>query len=377
MYERTRFWEEGADLFLPPQGSTTAHEVDAVFWFITIVSAILLAFVTAAMWYFVQKYRRKSHADRTEIVHESKALELSWIVIPTILVLVVFFWGFRAYVATSIAPADAYNISVKGQKWFWTFEYPTGLVTQGEVVVPVGQPVRLTMTSQDVLHSFFVPEFRIKHDVVPNRYTYVWFESPREGTYQVVCTEYCGKDHSVMSAHVTVVSRTDFNEFLRGEGPHAERLGVGGGNLPPAELGAQLYTQRACNSCHSIDGSAGTGPSWLGLWNQPRPGSGAGVVDDAYVHESILNPGEYLSPGFQNVMPSFQGILDERQVDALAAYIRQLNGAATAADTTLAADPAAGGAPPAGAPAATPGAGPADPSQPAGLGAPRGPGVDN
>jgi cytochrome c oxidase subunit 2 len=337
MYERDQFWEEGANLLLPPQASTVAADIDAVFWFITVTSAILLALVTYFMVYFVQRYRRRSHEDRTEIVHESKLLELSWVIVPTLLVMVVFFWGFRAYVATSIPPADAYVIRVQAQKWFWTFEYPSGLVTQGELVVPVGQPVRLTMSSQDVLHSFFVPEFRIKNDVIPNRLTTVWFEAPREGIYQVVCTEYCGKDHSNMGAHIRVVTRAEFNEYLR----------TGGGqnvNLPPAELGEQLYTGRACNACHTVDGSAGTGPSWLGIWGQPRPGSAQGTVNDAYLVESVLNPAGYIAPGFQNVMPSFEGLLDSTQVNALAAYIRLINDAATPADTTMPSDTTAAAA---------------------------------
>ncbi len=358
MYERTRFWEDGASLFLPPQGSTTAHEIDGLFWFITITSAILTVIVTIAMVYFVMKYRRKSHADRPVTVHESKWLELSWVVVPTLLVLVVFFWGFRAYVGTSIPPDDAYEISVKGQKWLWTFEYPTGLVTSGEVVVPVGQPIRFTMTSQDVLHSFYVPEFRIKHDVIPNRYATVWFEAPREGIYQVVCTEYCGKDHSHMGAHIRVVSRSEFNEYLR--------TGGGAGNLPPAQVGERVWEQSGCRACHSIDGSPGTGPSWQGDWGAARPGSDEGTVDEAYIHQSIVNPGAYVVPGIQNVMPSFQGVLSDDQINGVVWYIRLLNGVATAADTTLAAADSTAGAP-AGAPAATPGAGPADPSQPAGL----------
>jgi len=350
MYERTRFWEEGASFLLPPQGSTTAHEIDAVFWFITIASTILTILVTIAMVYFIVKYRRKSHADRPVLVHESKWLEVSWIVIPTLLVLVVFFWGFRAYVSTSIPPDDAYEISVKGQKWLWTFEYPNGFVSSGEVVVPVGQPIRFTMTSQDVLHSFFVPEFRIKNDVIPNRYSTVWFEAPREGIYQVVCTEYCGKDHSHMGAHIRVVSRSEFNDYLRNPP---------GANLPPAEIGAQVWETSGCRACHSIDGSTSTGPSWQGDWGAARPGSTQGTVNDEYIHQSILEPGAYITPGFQNVMPSFQGVLTDAQVNGVAAYIRVLNGAATAADTTMAEEAPETGA--------VPGAGPADPSQPAGL----------
>ncbi len=365
MYERDQFWEEGASLWLPPQSSTVAAEIDAVFWFILLASAVVLAFVTWAIVYFAAKYRRQSHADRPEIVHENKLLEASWVVIPTILTLIVFFWGFRAYVATYISPADAYEINVKGQKWFWTFEYPNGTITQGEVVVPVGQPVRFTMTSQDVLHSFFVPDFRIKHDVLPNRYTYVWFEAPEVGVYQVLCTEYCGTNHSSMGAKIRVVGRGEFYEFLR----------TGGGddsNTPPAQLGEQLYTRRQCNTCHSVDGSAGTGPTWLGTWGQSRAfaDGGSAVMDEAYTRESILNPSAHIVQGYQNQMPSYQGLLTDRQVDGLISYIKLINGAATAADTTLA--PAADStAAPAGqqtpGPAATPGDGPADPSQPLGL----------
>lgn len=362
MYERDEFWEEGASLLLPPQSSTIAPEVDAVYWFITLASLVLMAFVVAAMGYFMVKYRRRSHADRPAIVHENKLLEASWVVIPTILTLIVFFWGFRAYVATSIAPADSYEINVKGQKWFWTFEYPNGTITQNEIVVPAGQPVRLLMTSQDVLHSFYVPEFRIKHDVLPNRYTYVWFEAPREGVYQVVCTEYCGTGHSDMGAKIRVVGRGEFYEFLR----------TGGGDdsgIPLAELGEQLYTRRNCNTCHSVDGSAGTGPTWQGNWGQARPGSTEGTVNEAYVRESILNPNSYLVSGFQPQMPAYQGLLSDRQVDGLISYIKLINGAATVADTTLA--PADSTAAPDGqqtpGPAATPGQGPGDPSEPMGL----------
>ncbi|MEM0961481.1 MAG: cytochrome c oxidase subunit II [Bacteroidota bacterium] len=327
--ERTSFWTEGGSLWLPPQESTTAHEVDSLFYFILYTSLILTLIVTAAMVYFVWKYRRKNNADRPVDVIESKWLELSWVTIPTVLVLVVFFWGFRSYVSTSIPPSDAITINVKAHKWAWTFEYGNGMQGFSEVWVPVGQPIRLEMTSRDVLHSFYVPEFRIKHDVIPNRFSYVWFEAPEEGTYQVLCTEYCGTAHSNMGAKIHVVSRTEYYQILQNGPP-------GQGPLPPAELGEMLYTQRNCNTCHSIDGSAGVGPSWLGLWEAPRPGSPQGVANEEYIAAAILYPQEYYAPGYEGVnMPGYEGQLDEEQVAGLAAYIRLINDAATESDLTL------------------------------------------
>ena len=331
---RQSFWTEGGSLWLPPQESTTAGDIDGLFYFIMYMSILLTLIVAAAMVYFVWKYRRTSHADRPVDVEESKWLELSWITIPTLLVLVVFFWGFRAYVGTSIPPSDAITINVKAQKWFWTFEYQNGINLPNEIYVPVGTPVRLEMTSQDVLHSFYVPEFRIKHDVIPNRYSYVWFEAPEVGTYQVLCTEYCGAAHSNMGARIHVVDRGTYYAALRGEVGSQEPVA-------PATLGEQLYSQRSCNSCHSIDGSAGVGPSWLGIWDAPRPGSEEGVVNDAYITSSILYPQQYIVPGYENGnMPAYDGQLNDEQIAGLAAYIRQINDAATEADLTVPSDSA-------------------------------------
>jgi cytochrome c oxidase subunit 2 len=331
---RTSFWTGENGLWLPPAASTEAHEIDALFNFIMVSSILLTLLVTGAIVYFVVKYRRRSHADRPVDVHESKLLELSWIVVPTLLVLVVFFWGFRAYVGTAIPPPDAITINVKAQKWAWSFEYTNGVNAPipNEIWVPVDTPVRLEMTSQDVLHSFFVPEFRIKHDVLPNRFTYVWFQAPREGTYQVLCTEYCGTAHSDMGAKIHVVSRQEYFRIIGGDVP-------GQGPVAPAVLGERVYEQYACNTCHSLDGSSGVGPTWLGLWMAPRPGSEQGVADEAYITEQILYPQSYITPGYEGAnMPSYDGQLNDEQLAGVSAYIRLLNDAATAADTTLAAD---------------------------------------
>ena len=344
-----------------PQESTTAHYIDSLFNFILYTSTILTLIVAAAMVYFVWKYRRKAASDRAVDVHESKVLELSWIIIPTLLVITVFFWGFRSYVGTSIPPVDAYQINVKGQKWLWTFEYPNGIQTSKEIVVPVNTPIQLQMTSQDVLHSFFVPEFRIKHDVLPNRYSYVWFEAPEVGTYQVVCTEYCGTNHSNMGALIKVVGRQAFNEWIASGG------GQGRGDKSLAEYGASLYESQGCNACHSLDGSDGTGPSWLGHWGTTRAFSDgtSAPMDAAYITESILYPGNEVVQGFQNQMPSYQGKLDEGQISGIIAFIRDLNGAATPEDLAK-----PGEEPPLAtseAPEATPASGPGDPELPLGI----------
>ncbi len=328
---RTEFWTDGGSLWLPPQSSTTAHVIDSAFDFILWTSTILTIGVAIAMVVLAWKYRRKSHAEHPKPVHESKLLEISWSVIPTLLVMVVFFWGFRAYVDTSIAPSDAYEIRVEGQQWFWTFEYPNGLKTQGEVVVPAGQPIKFVMSSKDVLHSFFVPAFRIKNDVLPNRYQYVWFNAPEEGVYQVLCTEYCGNAHSNMGALIRVVGRDAFYAYLASGG-------AGGEDLPPVEWGEELYTARNCNTCHSIDGSPLVGPTWQGTWGTTRAfadGTSA-VMDDNYIRQSILDPGSQILQGFQPQMPSYEGLLNDRDILAIAAYMREINGLATAADTSLA-----------------------------------------
>ena len=333
---RQAFWTGRNGLWLPPQESTTAHQIDSLFHFILYASIVLTIFVAVAMVYFMVKYRRRTHTDRPVDVHESRWLEVSWIVIPTLLVLVVFFWGFRAYVGTSIPPTNAIDIKVTAQKWAWTFEYDNGIQGFGEIWVPAGRPVKLTMTSVDALHSFYVPEFRIKHDVLPNRYSVVWFEAPEEGVYQVVCTEYCGTGHSNMGAKIHVVSTQRYYEILR-DGPPS------GGPVAPADLGERLYSQRNCKTCHSIDGSAGVGPSWKGIWMEPaQMTDGSSMMGDAeYIKQSILYPQAHIVAGFANGnMPSYDGQLDDTQIEGITAYIRTLSGAATAADTTIGAAPA-------------------------------------
>ncbi len=323
--------EQKGSFWLPPQSSTTAHEIDALFYFILWASVVVMVGVTFFMVYYAWKYRRRSHADRPVEVHPSKALELSWVVVPSLLVLVVFFWGFKTFVSAGIPPDNAYEIRVVAKQWLWEFEYPNGTHSVGDLYVPVGEPVELVMTSTDVLHSFFVPDFRVKHDVVPNRYSTVWFEVKEAGEYQVFCTEYCGTSHSEMYAKVIAVDRGTFNQWLQSGG--------GGEDLPLPRLGEQLYTQQACVTCHSIDGSVKVGPSWLGHWGQTRPfaDGGSAVMDANYVAESITMPQAHIVEGFANAaMPAYPN-LTERQLAGIVAYIRELNGDWSAADSVAAA----------------------------------------
>jgi cytochrome c oxidase subunit 2 len=305
-------------IWLPEGASTLAPEIDSLFYFVSWVSLILFVGVIGMMVYFVVKYRRRTPEDRPELVHESKLMEVSWIVVPTILVLLVFAWGFRAFVQLSVAPPDSYVVDVRAKKWLWEFEHASGAQTVGELHVPVNRPVRLQMSSEDVIHSFFIPAFRVKHDVLPNRYTSVWFEATRADTFQVFCTEYCGTQHSGMLAKVIAMPEEDFNEWLQTGGGAAE-------DLPLPEYGAQLYQQQACFTCHSIDGSSNVGPSFQGLFGKQRTfqDGTSTVADENYIRESILQPGAHVVEGYQNVMPASYASLNERQLSALIAFIQE------------------------------------------------------
>lgn len=309
---------DNGTLWLPEAGSTLAGEIDSLFYFVYWLSVIFFVGVVATMAYFAVKYRRRSAEDRPAPVHESKIVETAWIVIPTILVLIVFTWGFKAFLKLNVAPPNAYQIQVRALKWAWQFEYPNGTITTNELHVPANRPIRLQMSSSDVIHSFFVPAFRVKHDVLPNRYTSVWFEATRRDTFQVFCTEYCGTQHSGMLAKVIVQSQEEFNDWLS----------TGGGSLdelPLPELGARLYQQQACFSCHTTDGSPLVGPTFQGLFGRQRTftdGSTA-TADENYIRESILEPTAHVVEGFQPIMPPNYSSLSERELSALIAFIQE------------------------------------------------------
>ncbi len=317
------------NIFLPSGQSTIAGEVDALFSFLFWASMILFAIVMGGVGYFIWRYRHRGRETVTSGRAHSTALEFTWTAIPIIMVLIVFFWGFNVYMKMQVVPKDALEIKVTGQKWFWSFDYPHGAATVNELVIPAGKSVKLLMSSKDVIHSFFVPSFRIKMDVVPNRYSVTWFEAMNPGNYDLLCTEFCGKGHSEMIGLVKVVSEREYNEWVETSASLGEGLSL-------AEYGAQLYKSKACITCHSLDGTALVGPSFKDDFGTMRVLTGGQSVriDENYIRESILNPQAKVAAGYDPVMPTYQGILKDRQIDALVEYIKSLakNGAADEAE---------------------------------------------
>lgn len=304
---------------LPPQKSTIAEGTDALFNFITVTSIILLVGITIAIIYFSWKYRRRSDNDVTPVITHNSALEISWSVIPLILVMIVFGWGLSGYVNLTTAPDDSYEIRVVGKSWLWEFHYENGFVSINELHVPVNRPVRLVMSSDDVLHSFYIPDFRVKMDVLPNRYTSLWFEATETGESVIFCTEYCGMAHSNMLATAFIHEQEDFETWLL-------TAGAADLDMDPVELGAELVTRNACQTCHSSDGTSLQGPSFLGLFGSERVMEDGEriIADENYIRESILDPNVKIVDGYLPVMPSYTGTLNDRQIDAIIAYLRTL-----------------------------------------------------
>jgi cytochrome c oxidase subunit 2 len=305
-------------IWLPKASSTLAGSVDQAWDWAMLNGVVFFLIVMLPLAYFVVKYKRRSDKDVTSPVAHNTLIETIWTVIPTAICIALFFVGLAGYIGSSVAPKDAFEINVTAQKWSWTFTYPNGTVSAGKLVVPKGRPVRLVMSSVDVIHSFFVPEFRVKQDVIPGQYTSVWFEATEAKETAVLCTEYCGNGHSEMMATVEVLEPQKFDEWLETGGED--------NSVPPAERGKQLFTQWSCNTCHSIDGSKGIGPSFQGLFGKDETlmdGSTA-KVDENYVRESILQSTAKVVKGYAPIMPVFQGQLKDAQVDALVAYIKTL-----------------------------------------------------
>jgi len=310
-----------ATFWLPAPSSTMAGQVDSLFYFILYMTTFFFVLIVSLAIYFSYKYRVRPGEEvkyKAAPTHNS-ILEATWIIIPTLLVMIVFVWGFYGYLRSSIVPAESMQIKITGQKWFWSFDYPEGATTVNELVVPVDKPVKLLMSSKDVIHSFFVPAFRVKHDVLPNRYSIAWFQATRLGTYELYCTEYCGEKHSQMLGTVRVVGEREYKEWL----DEASDLGKG---LTPAEYGAKLYTAKACNTCHTIDGKPSNGPSLKDVFgHKVKLVDGSEVeADENYLRESILNPAGKVVAGYQPIMPTFQGILKDKEMDALIAFIQTL-----------------------------------------------------
>ncbi|MDZ4798129.1 MAG: cytochrome c oxidase subunit II [Bryobacteraceae bacterium] len=307
------------DFILPKQASTLSGNIDNLFWFITAINVVFFALIAILVIHFMRKYRRKSENEVTPHITHNQTLEIVWSVIPLFLVIIIFFWGFHGYVNAQVAPANSIEIQATGKKWVWQFEYPDGMRTLNAFHVPVNRPVRLVLSSEDVIHSFFVPSFRIKKDAVPGRYTEEWFTATEPGVYQVFCTEYCGKGHSDMLAKIYVDDEAAYQKWLL-EGDEEIKT------MPLPELGKLVYENKGCATCHSLDGTRGQGPTWKGTWGAMHTMTdGKQIkVDENYIRESILEPQNHIVQGYEPIMPTFKGLIRDREVLGVIEYIKGL-----------------------------------------------------
>jgi len=319
-------------VFFPEQASTTAGGVDALYIFLVAVSLFFGTLIALLVVGFAIKFRRRSDDEAPKAIHGNLALEIIWTVIPLGIVLLTFLWSAQLFFTVHRVPKDAMQINVVGKRWMWKLQHMTGQREINELHVPVGMPVKLVLTSEDVIHSFFVPAFRIKKDAVPGRYNTIWFEATKPGRYRLFCAEYCGTQHSGMIGWVIAMEPTTFQAWLAG--------GAGGGSLVAA--GEKLFGELACVTCHRGDSGA-RGPNLEGLFGNPvKLADGSTVVaDEAYVRESITTPTAKIVAGYQPIMPTFQGLISEEGLMQLVAYIQTLK-PAEAAGTAPAAQTAPG-----------------------------------
>jgi len=299
----------------PDQASSIAQSVDHLYFLITAVTLFFSVLIFSVIFYFMIKYRRRSPDEHPKAIEGSLPLEVLWTAVPTLIVAVFFAWGSTLYFQNSEAPPGAMEIFVTGKQWMWKAEHPEGQREINEVHVPLGRPVKLTMTAEDVIHDFFVPAFRVKKDVLPGRYTTMWFEPTKLGTFHLFCAQYCGAFHAGMIGSVIVVEPDEYERWLLG--------GVQGETMEAA--GQRIFKESGCVTCHLADGS-GPAPSLVGVYGSAvHLANGQTLTaDSAYVRESILSPAAQLVSGYKAVMPSFQGQLSEEQILDLVAYIRSL-----------------------------------------------------
>jgi cytochrome c oxidase subunit 2 len=304
----------GTPLF-PDTASTIATRVDALYFFLVAVAGFLSLLIAGLIVYYAVRFRRRAPDSIGARIAGGLVLEITWSVIPLLIVLVMFVWGASVFFAMARPPDYTLNIYVVGKQWMWKFQHLNGAREINELHVPVGQPVKLIMTSEDVIHDLFFPAFRVKADVIPGRYTHIWFEPTRPGSYHLFCAEYCGTRHSGMIGQVVVLEPDAFQEWLA--------AGRAEGSL--ASAGGKLFQDLACNTCHRPD-AQGRGPVLPGLFGKTvtLEGGGTAVVNEAYVRESILSPNDRITAGFQPIMPAYQGLVSEDGLLELIEYVRSL-----------------------------------------------------
>jgi cytochrome c oxidase subunit 2 len=292
--------------------------VENVFLYIAAISVFLLVLITFLMIYFVIQYRR-SRNPKPEDIQGSLWLEITWTVVPTLLVMTMFYYGFTGFQALKKVPEGAIKIKVVARQWSWLFEYENG-VKASELKVPVGKPINLLLTSQDVIHSFYMPAFKIKQDAVPGMVNHLWFRPTEVGTYDVLCAEYCGLQHSYMLTKVIVLPEEEFDQwYQKGKEEMAAKI--------PSR--AQLFEEKGCRACHSIDGTSLVGPTVKGLFGKTVTVLTDGrerqvVANEDYVKRSLLEPNEDIVKGFPPIMPSQKGLITDKEIEEIIAYIKEL-----------------------------------------------------
>jgi cytochrome c oxidase subunit II len=299
----------------PPTATKIAGEVDELYYFLTAITVFFSALIFGCIFYFMIRYRRRSEDERAEQIEGSVPLEILWSVIPSIICAVIFVWSSYLYVRDARPPANSTEIFVIGKQWMWHIQHPEGPREIDALHIPVGEPVKLTMTSQDVIHGFFIPAFRMKKAVLPGSYNSIWFKPDKVGTYHLFCTEYCGAGHSKMIGWVYVMEPADYAAWLAGQMKDQSM----------AQEGAKLFNQLGCATCH-VANDTGTAPSLVGIYGKPeklRDGS-TRTVDETLIRQAIIEPNSILLPHYQPIMPTFQGQVNEEQILQLMAYIKSL-----------------------------------------------------
>jgi cytochrome c oxidase subunit II len=299
----------------PDQASTIASGVDHLYYFLTFVDLFFTALIFLTIFYFAIRYRRRLKDERPPQISEFLPIEVIWTVIPLLLVTVMYLWGSSLYIRNSRPPTASAEVFVIGKQWMWHLQHPEGVREINELHVPVGRPIKLTMTSDDVIHDFFIPAFRVKKDIVPGRYSSIWFEATKTGRYHFFCAQYCGAYHSHMTGWVIVMDPVEYQHWLSGS--------IRGESM--AAAGGQLYQQFGCVTCHGT----GKGPPFAGLYGKPvLLATGETVTaDNDYLRESILDPSAKIVNGYPAIMPTFRGQISEEQLLELIAYIKSLGSA--------------------------------------------------
>jgi cytochrome c oxidase subunit 2 len=307
----------------PPSASSVSQEMDLLYLFITAVSAFFTVLVAFLVVFFAFKYRRRQPNEVGADIHGSLALELTWTIIPLVLAMIMFVWGADLFFRLARPPRDAMNVFVVGKQWMWKVQHEEGVREVNELHVPVGRPVRITLGSEDVLHDYFIPAFRVKMDAVPGKWTTMWFTATQKGEYHIFCAEYCGTKHSSMIGRVVAMEPQDYEVWLAG--------GKSAGS--PVQTGERLFTDLACITCHKPD-ATGRGPALRGVFgSRVALADGRTVVaDEQYLRESIMQPAAKVVRGYQPTMPTFQGMVSEENLMRLVAYLKSLKPQGGAAD---------------------------------------------